>query len=106
MPAAHIVRALLIVLAATLTAQNSSTGRVVVTVLDPTGAVIPGAHVKIIRLPSGAPNNGDWLNYTYHASEQSSADTDGSGEATVRLAKGSYAGAISLRRDSIDIPKR
>lgn len=97
MAAACIAAVLPVVLAATLTAQNASMGRVVVTVVDPTAAVIPGAHIGIIRLPSGAPNDGDWLHYAYHASEQASADTDGSGEATVGLAKGSYAVAVSAK---------
>ena len=97
MAAARIAAVLPLVLAATLAAQNASMGRVVVTVVDPTAAVIPGAHIGIIRLPGGAPNDGDLLHYAYHASEQASADTDGSGEATFGLAKGSYAVAVSAK---------
>jgi hypothetical protein len=35
-------------------AQNPSTGRVIITVFDESGAVIPGAHIGIIWLPSAA----------------------------------------------------
>jgi hypothetical protein len=86
---------LLVVLASTLTAQNASTGQVVVSVIDQSGAVIPGAHIGIIRLPSVVPNDGDWLHYALHASEQASAHTDAYGGATVGLAKGIYAITIA-----------
>lgn len=82
---------------AILLAQNALTGRVVVSVVDPARAVIQGAHVAIVQLPSGAPKDGDWLSYASHASEQASADTDGSGEATFGLAKGSYGVAVSAK---------
>ena len=88
---------LLIVLASTLPAQNAPTGQVVITVIDQSGAVIPGAHIGIIGLPNTAPNDGDWLNYALHAAEQASAHTDASGEARVGLAKGSYAIAIAAQ---------
>jgi hypothetical protein len=97
MAAARIVAVLPVVLVATLTAQTALIGRVLVTVVDPTAAVIPGAHIGIIRLPSDAPNDGDLLHYAHHASEQASADTDGSGEANLGLAKGSYAVAVSAK---------
>jgi hypothetical protein len=86
---------LLIVLASTLTAQNASTGQVVITVIDQGGAAIPEAHIGIIGLPSAVPNDGDWLHYSLHASEQASAHTDASGKATVGLAKGSYVISIA-----------
>jgi hypothetical protein len=86
---------LLVVFASTLTAQNTSTGQVVVSVIDQSGAAIPGAHVGIIRLPSVVPNDGDWLQYALHASEQTSAQTDAYGGATVGLAKGFYAITIA-----------
>lgn len=95
MAAGRIAAVLLIVLAATVTAQNASTGRLVITVGDPSGAVVPGAHIGIIWLPRATPNDGDWLHYAYRASEQASAHTDASGEATVGLAKGSYVITIS-----------
>jgi hypothetical protein len=86
---------LLIVLASILTAQNASTGQVVITVVDPPGAPIPEAHIGIIWLPSAALNDGDWLNYALHATEQASARSNASGEATIHLAKGNYAIAIA-----------
>lgn len=86
---------LLIVLASILTAQNASTGQVVITVVDPPGAPIPEAHIGIIWLPVAALNDGDWLNYALHATEQASTRSNASGEATIHLAKGDYAIAIA-----------
>ena len=77
MAAVRLAAVLPLVLAAALTAQNTSRSQVVVTVIDQYGAVIAVAHVGIIQLPTVIPNGGDWL----HAS----------GEATVGLPKGSYA---------------
>jgi hypothetical protein len=88
-----IAAVLLFVLASTVIAQNASTSRFVVTVVDQTGAVFPGALVRIIDL-SNAPND-DWLQYAVHALELASVYTDASGQAAVGLAKGSYAVAIT-----------
>jgi hypothetical protein len=93
--AARFAAVLFIVLATALTAQNASTGKVVITVIDEAGAVIPGAHIGVILLPGAALNDRDWRNHALHAPEQASAHTDASGEATVGLAKGSYAIAIA-----------
>ncbi len=90
-----LTAALLIVLTSTGTAQKESTSQVVITVIDQTGAAIPGAHIGIIGLPSDVPSGGDWLRYALRASEQASAQTDATGEATVGLANGSYAIAIA-----------
>jgi hypothetical protein len=97
MAAARIGAVLLVVLAANLAAQNASTDRIIVSVVDPIGAIVPSAHIGIIWLPSAAQNDGDWLHYAHHASEQASANTDASGKATVDLAKGNYVIAISAK---------
>jgi hypothetical protein len=94
-----VATVLLILHCSSLTAQNASTGQVVITVIDQSGAVIPGAHIWIIRQPSVVPNEGDSLHHALHASEQASAsasaNTDAHGEATVGLAKGVYAITIT-----------
>jgi hypothetical protein len=95
MAAARLAAVLLVILGASLTAQTTSTARVVITVTDQSGAVIRAAHVGIIGLPSVIPNDGDWVHYALHASEQASAHTDANGEATVGLVKGSYVITIT-----------
>jgi hypothetical protein len=95
--AARFAAVLLAVLATALNAQNTSTGQVVITVVDQSGAPIPGASIGIIQLPVANPqirNNFDWVDYALHASEQLSTRANTSGEATVRLAKGRYAVSI------------
>lgn len=87
----------LIVLASTLTAQNAPTGQVVITVIDQTGAAIPDAHIRLVSLPSAIPSDSDWLNYAFHTSEQTLAHTDATGEATIGLANGAYAVAITAQ---------
>jgi len=91
MAAVRLAAVLPLTLAVALTAQNTSTSQVAITIADPTGAVIPGAHVGIIQLPSVIPIDGDWRNYEFTAPEQASIQTDGSGAVAVGLAKGSYA---------------
>ena len=91
MAAVRLAAVLPLVLAAALTAQNTSRSQVVVTVIDQYGAVIAVAHVGIIQLPTVIPNGGDWLHYALTAPEQASTEIDASGEATVGLPKGSYA---------------
>jgi len=85
----------LFVLISILPAQNAKTGQVVITVVDRSGTIIPGAHVGIIGLPSTTSNDGDWQRYALHASEQVSAETDASGKTILRLAKGSYVANIA-----------
>jgi len=80
----------LIGFASTVTAQN-----IVITVVDQSGAVIPGARIGFVLLPGAALNQSDWPNYALHASEKATAFTDASGKATVDLAKGSYAVSIA-----------
>jgi hypothetical protein len=80
----------LIGFASTVTAQN-----IAITVLDPSGAVIPGAHIGIISLLGAARNDSDWLHYALFASEQATAHTDAAGKATADLAKGSYVISIA-----------
>jgi hypothetical protein len=58
---------LFVVLAASLTAHDATTGQVVITVIDPSGAVISGARIGIIQLPSDLPDDGDWLHYALTA---------------------------------------
>ena len=87
----------LIVLAATLTAQDASTGQVVIAVVDQTGAAIPDAHIRVVSLLSAIANDSDWLNYAFHTSEQTLAHTDARGEATVSLTNGTYAVAITAQ---------
>ena len=79
----------LIGLGSTVTAQN-----LVITVIDLSGAFVPGANIRIVWLPGAAQKDSDWLHYAFHASEQATAHTDATGEATVGLAKGNYAIAI------------
>jgi hypothetical protein len=96
--AARFAAVLLGVLATALSAQNTSTGQVVITVVDQSGAVIPGASIGIIQLPVAnppIPNNFDWVDYALHASEQISTRANTSGEGTFSLAKGSYAVSIA-----------
>ena len=90
MAAARNAAVLLVLLAPALTAQNASTGQIVITVIDESGARVPGAQIGIIQLPSVVPNN-DWLPQALHTSKLVSIRVNGSGEATVGLAKGSYA---------------
>ena len=89
MAAVRLAAVLPFVLAVALTAQNTSTSQVDVTVVDPTGAAIHGAHIGIIHLPT--VYIGDWLQYAHATPEETSVQTDLNGEATVGLAKGSYA---------------
>jgi hypothetical protein len=96
--AARFAAVLIGVLATALSAQNTSTGQVVVTVVDQSGAVIPSASIGIIQLPVAnlpIPNNFDWVHYALHASEQISTHANTSGEGTFSLAKGSYAVSIA-----------
>lgn len=95
MAAARLAAVVLVFVASALTAQDTSRGSVVITVVDQSGAIISGAHVGIIQLPSVKQD--DWLNYALHAAEETSAHTDADGKATVVLAKGSYAIAITQR---------
>jgi len=94
MAAARLAAVLLVVLATPLSAQNASTGDVVITVIDQAGARIPGAHIGIIQLPNVVPND-DWLPLALHASEHVSTDANASGEATAGLTKGRYAVLIT-----------
>jgi hypothetical protein len=96
--AARFAAVLLGVLATALCAQNTSTGQVVITVVDQSGGVIPGASIGIIQLPVAStpiPNNIDWVHYALHASEQISTRANTSGEGTFSLGKGSYAVSIA-----------
>lgn len=95
MAAARFAAVLLVVLAATLAAQDSSTGQVVITVVDTSGAVVPNARIGMIQLPSVTSNDADWLNYALHAAEQGSVHANAYGEATVAVAIGSYALSIT-----------
>jgi hypothetical protein len=68
--AARFAAILLGVLAAALSAQNTPTGQVIITVVDQSGAVIPGASIGMIQLPVAyppIPNNFDWVQYALHA---------------------------------------
>jgi hypothetical protein len=96
MAAARNAAVLLILLATALSAQDTSTGQIVITVIDQSGARVPGAHIGIIQLPSVVPNN-DWLPQALHTSELVSTRVNGSGEATIGLAKGSYAIEVDAR---------
>jgi hypothetical protein len=96
--AARFAAVLLGVLAIALRAQNTSTGQVVITVADQSGAVIPGASIGIIQLPVAdppIPNNFDWVHYALHASERISTHANTAGEGTFSLAKGSYAVSVT-----------
>jgi hypothetical protein len=96
--AARFAGVVLGVLATALCAQNASTGRVVITVVDQSGGAIPGASIGIIPLQvtnPPIPNNFDWVHYALHASEQISTPANTSGEGTFSLAKGSYAVSIA-----------
>ena len=98
MIAVRFTAVLLGVLATALCAQNTPTGQVVITVVDQSGAVIPGASIGIIQLPVANPpnpNNFDWVHYALHTSEQMSTRANTSGEGTFRLTKGSYAVSIA-----------
>lgn len=95
MAAARLAALLLLGVAANLTAQSTSASQIVITVVDPTGTVIPGAYVRIIPLPVVIPDDGDWRHYAFRAPEQASAETSPSGEATFGLAKGNYALTIA-----------
>src|SRR6185437_2721073 len=86
-----------IILAGALTAQNTSKGRVVLKVVDQSGAVISGARIGIVKLSSVIPDGDDWLHFAQSAPEQASANTDSNGNATIALSKGSYAIAITAR---------
>jgi hypothetical protein len=100
MAAARLAAVLFVLLATVLSAQNTSTGQVVITVVDQGGAVIPGASIGIIQLPVATSpfvihNDADWVQYAFHALEQISTRANTSGEATLSLAKGSYAVSIT-----------
>ena len=95
MAAARLAAVLLVVFATDLAAQGISTGEVVITVIDSSGAFIPGARIGITQLPSVIPNDSDWLHYALTAPEQASTRAGAYGEATVGLAKGSYAVSIA-----------
>lgn len=96
MAAARLAAALLVVLATAVPAQNKASSPLVVTVVDHTGAVIPGAHVGGVQLPA-EPHHFDWFQYASTAPEQTSTQTDIVGEATVVLMNGSYALRIWFR---------
>jgi hypothetical protein len=96
--AARFAAVLLGVITTALSAQNTSTGQLVITVVDQTGGVIPGASIGIIQMPVAnplIPNNFDWAHYALHASEEISTRANTSGEGTFWLAKGSYAVSIA-----------
>jgi hypothetical protein len=96
--AARFAAVLLGVLATALSAQDTSAGQVLITVVDQAGGVIPGASIGIIQLPIAnppTPDNFDWLHYALHAPEQISTRANTSGEGTFSLAKGSYAVSIA-----------
>jgi hypothetical protein len=96
--AARFAAVLLGVLATGLGAQNTSTGQIVITVVDQSGAVIPGARIGMTQLPVAnppIPNNFDWVHCALHASEQVSTRANTSGEGTFSLAQGSYAVSIA-----------
>jgi len=100
--AARLAAVLLVVLATILSAQNASTGQVVIAVVDQSGAAIPGARIGIIQLPIVTPpfvvpSDADWLQHALHAPEQVSTRANSIGEATVRLNKGSYALSITAQ---------
>jgi hypothetical protein len=79
MAAARFAAVLLLVLAATLTAQNTSTGQVVINVVDPIGAVIPGAQVEI-----------DPLSPSFRT-----VKTDANGQAVIELPIGTHWLSVS-----------
>jgi hypothetical protein len=85
---------LFVVLAASLTAHDATTGQVVITVIDPSGAVISGARIGIIQLPSDLPDDGDWLHYALTAPNPVLIPANYE-EATFTLAKGRYAVSIT-----------
>lgn len=95
MAAVRIFAVVLVAFALSLAAQNTSTSRLDITVVDQSGAVVPGAHIGIIQLPAAIPNDGNWRDYAYTAPEQTSTKTDPNGKATVTLTKGGYAVAVS-----------
>lgn len=95
MAAARFVAVLSFVLATSLTAQNASTGQVVITVIDQAGAVLQGARIGIIQLPSATADDAGWLKYALHGAEQVTTLSNAHGEATVGLAQGSYAVSIT-----------
>jgi len=97
MAAGRLAAALVFACATALAAQTTSTSQIVVTVVDTTGAVVPGAHIGVVPLPASFPNGVGWLQFASTGSEQTSTESDRLGEATVSLAKGSYAVRIRAR---------
>lgn len=95
MAAARFAAVLLFVLSTTLCAQDKPTSQLVVTILDTSGAVVPGARIGIIRLPSTTLGESDWLQSALHLPEQVSTNADSVGEATVSLTNGRYAVIIA-----------
>ena len=97
MASARFAAVLLVVLATALSAQPTSTGQVAITVVDPSGAFIPGATVGILPLPVDSLSFKDvgWRDYAVHAPERISTSANASGEATVSLARGSFAISIT-----------
>jgi hypothetical protein len=94
MAAARFAAVLFIVLATALIAQSASTGQVVITVIDRSGAVIPGARIGIIRMPNSTADDAGWPQYALQGAEQVTTLANTYGEATVGLARGSYALSI------------
>jgi PEGA domain len=95
---ARFAAVLLGVVSTALSAQSTSTGQLVITVIDQSGAVIPGASIGIIQLPVAnpqSPYNLDWIDYARHASVQTSTRANTSGVGTFSLAKGNYAISIA-----------
>ena len=92
--------AIMSVLISTLPTQKAAKGQVVITVVDEFEAIIQGAHVEIIGLPS-ASFDGDWQHYALHTPAKISALTDVFGKASLNLAAGSYVldvSAVGFRR--------
>jgi hypothetical protein len=97
---ARFAAVLLGFIATALGAQNTSTGQVVITVVDQSGTVVPSASIGIIQLPVAnpqIPNSFDWVDYALHAPEQLSSRANTSGEGTFSLVKGSYAVSIGAK---------
>jgi hypothetical protein len=90
MAAARLAAVLSLVLAVALAAQDTLTSQVAITVIDQSGAVIPGAHIGIVQLPAVITNYGDLLQYAFTAPEQAPTRTNANGEVAVGLTKGSY----------------
>lgn len=91
MAAARFAAVLLFVLSTILCAQDRPTSRLVVTILDTSGAVVPGARIGIISLPSITQEESDLLQSALHSPEQVSTNANGAGEAAVDLTNGRYA---------------